>query len=117
MRQKGAKGKPTLAGFADASIDAMCCTVYIVWNTEQEIRQSSLLLAKTRVVPLQGTSVPRAEMQATVMLVRVIKVALRAAAFTCALVIASTNSACCVVALLRIGSSLHPYFANRAAEV
>ena len=64
VRPKGAKGKPTLAGFSDTSKDAMCCTVYVVWEKEQGGRQSSLLLAKTRVVPLQGTSVPRAEMQA-----------------------------------------------------
>ena len=117
VRPKGAKGKPTLAGFSDASKDAMCCTIYVVWEKEQGGRQASLLLAKTRVVPLQGTSVPRAEMQAVVMLVRLIMVALRAAAFTCKLVTSSTDSGCSVAALRRTGSSLHPYFANRVAEI
>ena len=52
-----------------------------------------------------------------VMLVRIITIVLRAAAFTCNRVSLATDSACCIAALNRPGATLHPYFANRVAEI
>ena len=114
VRPPGARGKPTLACFSDASEVAMCCTIYVVWQTEKT-PTSRLLLAKVRVVP-KGTSTPRAEMQAAVVMGRMMMTALRAAAFTCSRVTQSTDSACCVAAVRRTGAALFPYFANRIAE-
>ena len=72
---------------------------------------------KVRVAPIHGTSVPRAELQAMVMIVRIITIVLRAAAFMCNRVSLATDSACCIAALNRPGATLHPYFANRVAEI
>ena len=52
-----------------------------------------------------------------VMLVRIITIVLRAAAFMCNRVSLATDSACCIAALNRPGATLHPYFANRVAEI
>ena len=52
-----------------------------------------------------------------VMLVRIITIVLRAAAFTCSRVSLATDYACCIAALSRSGATLYPYFANRVAEI
>ena len=63
MWPKEALGKPKLAGLSDASNEAMCAVVYNIWDTpEGPVPQ--LLLAKVRVTPVNGTTVPRAELQA-----------------------------------------------------
>ena len=60
-RPKEALGKPRLAGFSDASSQAMGAVVYDIWDTpEGPVPQ--LLLAKVRVTPVNGTTVPRAEL-------------------------------------------------------
>ena len=38
-------------------------------------------------------------------------------AFTCSRVSLPMDSACCTAALSRPGATLHPYFANRVAEI
>ena len=116
VRPIGAKGEPILAGFCDASVSAMCAVLYVVWDTEERT-ESRLLLAKVRVTPLHGTSVPRSELQAMVMLVRILVVVVRAAAFTSRRMTLATDSACCVAALKRSGAALHPFFSNRVAEI
>ena len=69
------------------------------------------------MAPIHGASVPRAELQAMVMLVRTITTVLRAAAFSCNRVSLVTDSACFIAAINRSGATLHPYLANRVAEI
>ena len=93
VQPEGAIGELSLAGFSDASASAMCAVVYVVWDatTHQETR---LILGKVRVAPLHGSSMPREELQAMVMLVRIIITVRRAATFTCSRVSLATESAC-----------------------
>ena len=51
------------------------------------------------------------------MLVRIVTIALWAAAFPCSKVSLVTDSECCIAALSRPGATLHPYFANRVTEI
>ena len=116
VRPEGALGEPSLAGFSDASTSAMCAVVYVVWDATPH-QEARLILGKVRVATLPGSSIQRSELQAMVMLVRILTIALRAAAFTCSRVSLGTYSACCIAALGRHGATLHPYFSNRVAEI
>ena len=116
VRPEGARGQPSLAGFSDASASAMCAVVYVVWDATPH-QEARLILGKVRVTPLHGSSVPRSELQAMVMLVRILATVLRAAAFSCTRVSLATDSACCIATLSRPGAALHPYFSNRVAEI
>ena len=122
VRPEGAIGEPSLAGFSSASSSAMCAVVYVVWDAAPK-QEARLIMGKVIVAPLHETSVPKAELQAMVMLVRIITMVLRAAAFKCNRVSLATESACCLAALNwpaalnRPGATLHHYFANRVAEI
>ena len=83
----------------------MCAVVYVVWDAAPQ-QEARLIPGKVRVVPIHGTSVPRAELQAMVMLVRIITIVLRAAAFMCNRVSLATDSACCIAALNWPGATL-----------
>ena len=72
VQPEGAIGKPWLILFWDASDEAMCVTVYILWHTSSG-PISTLLCAKSRVTPLNRITTPRAEMQAATMSVRLRK--------------------------------------------
>ena len=72
VRPEGAIGDPVLAGFADASIEAMCAVVYCVWDST-EGPKSNLLLSKVQVTAVNGKTVPRAELQAMVILTRILR--------------------------------------------
>jgi hypothetical protein len=111
-----AAGRPTICGFADASRIAMCASVYVVWDSETGTT-SNLLLGKVRVAPMAGYSIPRSELNALVILARLLSVTVRAAAFTPARIVAATDSACCLAAMKKPGASLHPFFANRVGEI
>ena len=79
VRPKEVPGKPRLTGFSDASSQAMCAVVYNIWNTlEGPVPQ--LLPHPLRVTTVKGTTVPRAELQAMVMLTRILITAAKASA-------------------------------------
>ena len=56
VRPAGAVGGPVIAGFSDASISAMCATIYVVWQMKEGPPVSRLLLAKIPVTPSSGFS-------------------------------------------------------------
>ena len=60
---------------------------------------------------------PRAELEAMMMLTRIMMMAVRAAAFKCSRFTVTTNSASCQAALQRSGAELNPYSANRVSEI
>ena len=117
VRPAGAVGGPVIAGFSDASISAMCATIYVVWQMRETPPVSRLLLAKVRVTPVSSFSVPRAELQAVVIMMRLLMVTLQAAAFKASRVVLATDSACCVAALKKAGVSMNAFFANQVSEV
>ena len=63
-------GDPELIVFCDGSPLAMCAAAYIRWSLKNDCYSNYLYAAKTRVTPLERTTIPRAEMQAGVMAVR-----------------------------------------------
>ena len=71
-KPKDAIGGPRLAGFGDASLSAICVVVYVVWSDRRGDNHSRVLTGKCRVAPLSGTTVPRGELQAMVVLHRLI---------------------------------------------
>ena len=78
---------PWLVGFHDGSLSAYAMMVYVVWTIEvddltrgdkQVSRVMTLLLSKSRVSPVHGTTVPRAELQSLTVLSRIMPVVARA---------------------------------------
>ena len=59
----------SLHGFADASKKAYCGVVYFVYRT-QVGRYARMLTSKTRVATLKGLSIPRLELMAAFILVK-----------------------------------------------
>ena len=123
----GTVGSPTVVGYADASLVACAVAIYVVWElafstTESGHKDrpnfsSKLLVAKGRTAPLFGTIIPREEMQAVCMLLRLQLQVLRYTSLQPGSVVSATDSRCAVAALSKRGSLMKPFFANRAAEV
>ena len=116
-KPKEAVGQPRIVGFGDASLSAMCAVVYIVWGDRQGRYHSRILTAKCRVSPLVGTTVPRGELQAIVMLHRMILAVVEAFPYRARSISTYTDSLCSVGAIGKPGSSLRPFFRNRVLEI
>ncbi|XP_032690711.1 uncharacterized protein LOC116853661 [Odontomachus brunneus] len=106
-----------LHGFADASEQAYAAVVYVRVVHEGRGAEVTLALAKTRVAPLRQISLPRLELCAAVMLVRLVSHTRRILTLTAAPVYLWSDS---TVALGWIRG--HParwttFVANRVAEV
>lgn len=59
-------------GFSDASKDAFCAAVYIRCQTSEAISFSNLLVAKSKVAPLQTVCLPRLELNGAVLLANLV---------------------------------------------
>ena len=116
-RPKQAVGSPRLAGFGDASLTALCVVLYVIWTDERGQHHSRVLTGKCRVAPLTGTTVPRGELQAIVVLHRLIATVIDAFPYRFQSVSTFTDSLCSIGALNKPCSSLRPFFANRVLEV
>ena len=68
MRPPQAEGQPRLAGFCAAAEEALCAVLYVVWAVKDGAPTSRLLLAKCRVSPLFGATIPQGELQLLVVL-------------------------------------------------
>ena len=66
--------KGTLHGFCDASKDAYCAMVYVVYETSEGLK-ASLLTSKTRVAPLKPMTIPRLELMAARILAQLMETA------------------------------------------
>ena len=110
-------GGPRLVGFCDSSEVAVCASLYVVWKTEDGGATVRLLMAKCRVAPLLGMTVPRGEMQSLTILTRLMVVAAEAFPARFASVSAYTDSMCSIGALSKTSTALKPYFGNRVSEI
>ena len=92
----------------------------MVWNCQdsdgRDYRVVRLLLGKTRVAPIHGISVPRAELQSLVVTSRILLTVARAVDHKVSKVIHASDSECCLAALQKSGGLLRPYFQNRVSE-
>ena len=111
-----AVGLPRLVGFGDASAVAICILLYVVWTDSTGRHHPRILTGKCRVAPLLGSTIPRGELQAIVMLHRLIAT-VEAFPFQFASVSANSDSLCSIGAMYKSSSSMRPYFANRVLEV
>ena len=112
-----AVGIPRLAGYCDSSLLAMCVCIYVVWTLASGESTSRILIGKCRVAPLVGMTIPRGELQALVILHRLLLVVVEAFPSRVASISAYTDSLCSLGALGKPGSHMRPYFANRVSEV
>ena len=116
-RPQRATGGPRLVGFCDSSEVAVCASLYVVWSTEGGGVTVRLLLAKCRVAPLLGMTVPRGEMQSLTILTRLMVVAAEAFPARFTSMSAYTDSMCSIGALSKMSTALKPYFGNRVSEI
>ena len=111
----GAQGKPWLVGFSDGSLMAYCASIYMRWKTSDGY-VSRILMAKCLLSPLHGTTVPRAELQGLMVLLRLIKKTLEAVSITFKRVVVAVDSECVIAALQKAGHTMGPFFTNRVSE-
>ena len=71
-------GNPQLVTFVDGSTRAMCAIVYIRWRIQEDVYQSFLVCAKTKVAPKASTTVPRTELVSTQIGVRLAATVMKA---------------------------------------
>jgi hypothetical protein len=115
-KPKEAVGDPEMVGFADASLQALCVVIYVVWKLRSGDREARILTAKCWVTPLQGTSILRGELQALVVLLRLLVSTVTAIRNKVTRVIVFSDSECTLAALKKSGALMRPYFANRVSE-
>ena len=112
-----AVGLPRLVGFGDASNVALCVVLYVVWTDTAGRHYPRVLTGRCRVAPLLGCTIPRGELQAIVMLHRLVTVIVDAFPFQFESIATYSDSLCSIGAMYKSTSSLRPYFANRVLEV
>jgi len=61
---KNTTGQKSLHGFSDASQEAYGAVVYMKTTHSDNTATCSIVIAKARVVPLKGLTIPRAELTA-----------------------------------------------------
>ena len=66
----GERDKTELHLFADASKDTMCAVAYLRSQPKENTANLAFVIGKCRVAPMRHLSIPRLELQAAVMAVR-----------------------------------------------
>ena len=123
-------GKPKLAVFLDGSSVAYAVVIYAIFEVSQEEAgpwssglgskktfDSRLLLAKARVAPLSGMTVPCTKMNSLVLATKLLDVALVSMSEPPTSVTCCLDSECTISAVESEKGLLKPYLANRRAVV
>ena len=116
-RPKGVEGSPRMVGFCDAAAAGMCAAIYVVWPVSAERNEARLMLAKCRVAPLLGMTIPRGELQSLTILTRMLLVVAEAYPARFQSISTYTDSMCSLGALCKTMSALRPYFSHRVSEI
>ena len=77
---------------------------------------SQILVARARVAPLAGTTIPKAELQALLILLRLQVEILHSTSLKPERVVSTSDSKCFLAALNKQGAQLKAFFSNRVAE-
>ena len=109
-------GPVELHVFTDASENAICATCYVV-QENNELRRSSLCLAKCLLAPIKTKSIPRLELDAAVLGVRVANIVRDANAWPDCRVHFWTDAKDVIYWLRSPHRRYSPYVANRVANI
>ena len=96
---------------------ALCVVVYVVWSDAEGTQHPRILAGKCRVSPLCGTTIPRGELQALVVLHRLMLTVVEAFPYRFSTISAYTDSLCSLGAIYKSTAALRPYFGNRVMEI
>ena len=116
-RPPGAVGPPRLVSFGDSALLAICVAVYVIWATKSGPPISRILMAKSRVAPLLGMTIPRGELQSLVVMHRMLLVIAEAFPMQFQSISSYTDSMCSIGALAKSSGTLKPFFSNRVSEI
>ena len=129
VRPAGAVGKPLVVDFSDGAFPAFCAAIYLQWQIAclhglgecPDDYEASLLLAKARVTPLTGYTVPRSELSGTVLGSRMAVTTVKALQSEPSMqpkgVIQLSDSKCTISAVDTSTRALKPFFHNRVSEI
>ena len=115
-------GAPELVGFADGSLEAYACAIYVRWKLmsdtvgDEEKFHVRLVCGKARVTPAKGTTAPRSELSGFLILTRLLKVVWNAMDFKPCRITMAVDSQCTISAMEKVGGLLAPFFASRVSE-
>ena len=128
-RPPSAIGNPLLVSFSDGAFPAYSASVYLQWqipcNHGQEVCEkdydANLLLAKARVTPLSGYTIPRSELSGTLLQSRLSFTAVKALQSEESMcpkgVVPLSDSKCTISAMDTVSRVLKPFFHNRVSEI
>ena len=122
VRPSGVEETPELIGFADGSLSAYGCAVYVRWKLvkmgpeDPDQFSVKLVCAKARVAPVKGITAPRSELSGFLILTRLLKVLVNAMDLKPSRITLAVNSQCTISAIEKSGGILAPYFARRVSE-
>ena len=110
-----------LVGFWDGSLQAHSAVIYArctnvdPWDVQSF--DSNLVISKSRVSPMSGTTIPRMELQGLLQATRLMVKVVQALKHPVDRVILAGDSACSIMALKKDGISFTPFFQHRIAEI
>ncbi|XP_065356169.1 uncharacterized protein LOC135950561 [Calliphora vicina] len=104
-------------GFSDASKTAYCATVFIRCKTQSYNTFVNLLVAKTKVAPIQTVCLPRLELNGAVLLAKLVNYVISSLNFNIKEIFLWTDSSIVLGWLSKHPSSWETYVANRIAEI
>ena len=122
VRPAGVLDPPELIGFADGSLLAYACAIYIRWTKEKAAPEDpdryvvQLVCGKARVTSVRGTTAPRSEMSGFLILTRLLRVVVNAMDVKPSQITTAVDSQCTISAVEKSGGLLAPYFASRVSE-
>ena len=111
-----AVGKPILIICTDGSEDAMCATAHIRWKFEDGSVHVLLWAAKSRVTPLVKLTIPRIEMSASVLGVRLSKAVQESSIWEFEEIVHIIDASCVLATLKNNTTALGEWWGNRIQE-